>query len=466
MGAVVVTPVTDLLDDLRVMGEPAGLDRELTAVAQGYAEPMRVGLVGRVSSGKSTLVNAIVGRRVAATAAEDCTRLTTIYRYGTPEAVDCVLVDGSRHPLPLAVGERDPVIAALPDPEHLEVTLSTARLKGTTLIDTPGLQGTLGEATASMSEALTGFDVLLYLFRGSLRADDDQVAAEFSAATGGRPARHVVGLLSHADNFGAGAWDETDPIDAARISAADLHQRHPGRFAAMLAISTLLGESARTGRFTEDRTLQLRRLADVSPDLLRFAGLVPPPGVPTEVMTDLLAVAAPYGVAHGRRHAETPARLSAWAESRSGFNDLEIHLEQVARPLVLASRLERVAETVSALVPRFPPAERRHAATVIERHVSGPRFHLIRELQAHRDLVRDAPGHPLRRDLEQLLGAPRLPERREWLGKISGGRPDRAAALAQAGRYAAMGPLARLGAEAQAIRTLSASMVNLAGDLG
>src|SRR2546430_16007498 len=56
--------------------------RRLLTVADHLDEPLRVAIAGRVKAGKSTLLNALVGRRVAATDAGECTRVVTWYGYG------------------------------------------------------------------------------------------------------------------------------------------------------------------------------------------------------------------------------------------------------------------------------------------------------------------------------------------------------------------------------------------------
>jgi replication fork clamp-binding protein CrfC len=73
--------VTEVCDDiLDWVDEPArpvlrGLIRQLQ-------QPLSVAVVGAVKAGKSTLVNALIGRRIAPTAATECTRVVTWYRHG------------------------------------------------------------------------------------------------------------------------------------------------------------------------------------------------------------------------------------------------------------------------------------------------------------------------------------------------------------------------------------------------
>jgi predicted GTPase len=50
--------------------------------------PLQVVVAGRISSGKSTLVNALIGRRVAPTAVGECTHLVTRFSYGTVDRVE------------------------------------------------------------------------------------------------------------------------------------------------------------------------------------------------------------------------------------------------------------------------------------------------------------------------------------------------------------------------------------------
>src|SRR5256885_16753934 len=64
-------------------------------VRRRLSEPLRVAIAGRLKSGKSTLVNALIGRRVAPPEGGECTRIVTQVRYGTGDRVDLVTRGGS-----------------------------------------------------------------------------------------------------------------------------------------------------------------------------------------------------------------------------------------------------------------------------------------------------------------------------------------------------------------------------------
>jgi hypothetical protein len=64
---------------------------ELRARLQG---PLRVAIAGKVKAGKSTLLNALVGERVAPTDASECTRVVTWYRNSYMYRVTAVPYEG------------------------------------------------------------------------------------------------------------------------------------------------------------------------------------------------------------------------------------------------------------------------------------------------------------------------------------------------------------------------------------
>jgi GTPase SAR1 family protein len=91
-----------LLDDaLALYADMPAAAARLRAQRDRLDEPLRVGLVGRVKAGKSTLLNALVGERLAPTDAGECTRVVTWYRNGPIPRVVLHPVSGSPRTLPV-----------------------------------------------------------------------------------------------------------------------------------------------------------------------------------------------------------------------------------------------------------------------------------------------------------------------------------------------------------------------------
>src|SRR5690242_17465035 len=94
--------VSELVDEaLSSSTSPQTIDALKRAKAR-LAEPLRVAVAGRVSSGKSTLVNALLGQPVAPTAAGECTKVVTWFRStNDADRAEVVLEDGTTRPLAL-----------------------------------------------------------------------------------------------------------------------------------------------------------------------------------------------------------------------------------------------------------------------------------------------------------------------------------------------------------------------------
>src|SRR3981081_4455773 len=71
-------------------------------VLRRLAGPLQVAVAGWIKSGKSTLVNALIGRRVAPTDIGECTRLVPRFQYGTVDRIEVVFNDGRKQVLPFA----------------------------------------------------------------------------------------------------------------------------------------------------------------------------------------------------------------------------------------------------------------------------------------------------------------------------------------------------------------------------
>ncbi|WP_137723954.1 dynamin family protein [Prescottella subtropica] len=232
----------------------------LAACAARLDEPLRVALAGSLKAGKSTLLNAFVGQDIAPTDATECTRVVTWYRNAVTPAVTAHY-DGDRS-APVTVqrpaGRLTFDLGALTADrvDRIDVDWPASALTRTTIIDTPGTSSLSTDVSARTLDMLTpenavsGADAVVYLLR-SLSASDVQFLGRIGAHVGGESGPlGVVGVVSRADEVGAGRAD-------AMLSAKDVAARFAseleatGLCQAVVPVAGLLALGARTLRHSE-----------------------------------------------------------------------------------------------------------------------------------------------------------------------------------------------------------------------
>ncbi|MDI6105065.1 dynamin family protein [Actinoplanes sp. NEAU-A12] len=354
-------------------------------------------IAGRLKAGKSTLVNAIIGRRVAPTAAGECTRVVTRFRYGPADRIDVVTRDGGRQSLPLDEDGMVPARLGVPATRiaYVDVTLTSDRLRDLTVVDTPGLAST-DTAGSARAEAAVGIDddsagevaaaeAVVYVFTQAVRADDVRALEAFHTASARLATSPInaIGVLGKVDTLAGGAadpWPVAEPL--ARQQAA-LLARTVGD---VVPVAGLLAETAEAGRLTGADRDALARLAalpaaelDVmllSADLFRSR----PAPVGPDQRERLLTRLDLYGVGFAC------AQLAA--EPRLGTGEL-------VRRLAAASGLARLTATVDQTFRwRSDAIKAGWALTRLERlarHRLGPRDAGPRDIGSRdEEIIRDA----------------------------------------------------------------------------
>ena len=244
----------------------AGTQREDPAreIAGRLGGPLRVAIAGRVKAGKSTLLNALVGERLAPTDAGECTGVLSWYQRGRGYGVGARLTDGTLRPLEFRRGDGALEISLAPlsadDVKRLEVEWPSSRLEGLTLIDTPGI-GSLDRATSARTEDLfaphdggSDVDAVSYLMRHLHRHDAEFLQAFADPATRASPA-NAVAVLSRADEVGV---VRPDALESARriVSRYALDEQLRPLVGAVLPIAGLAAETGMTLREEEAESLQ------------------------------------------------------------------------------------------------------------------------------------------------------------------------------------------------------------------
>jgi hypothetical protein len=265
----------------RVEAEEPQLAAEVRGVRERLEGPLRVAIAGRVKAGKSTLLNALVGERLAPTDAGECTRIVSVYRKGPSYQVSAQMNDGSDQPLGFRRTEGALAIelGALSesDVRLLDVRWPSSALDRVTLIDTPGLASLNDENSrrtrtfldADPTERARGAgsdaDAVIYLMRHVHAADVAFLDAFMDRGVAAASPVNAVAVLSRADEIGAGRLDAMD--SAARIAAR--YQNDPQVRSLCASVIPLAGLLAETGlTLREDEVAALRSLAGTEPAVL------------------------------------------------------------------------------------------------------------------------------------------------------------------------------------------------------
>lgn len=341
--------MTGLSDQLRELCAEAARrlpsDEAQTAVdlAARLDGPLRIAIAGRVKAGKSTLLNALVGERLAPTDAGECTRTVTWYRHGDAYEVQALLHDGTMRPLPF---DRSEVALQfnldgidLGSIERVDVRWPSSRLAEITLIDTPGL-ASLDDRNSSRSvefltpgdgERSTDADAVVYLMRHIHRKDVEFLDAFMDRTVTQASPANAVGILSRADEIGGGRLDALQ--SAGRIAAR--YRDDPvvrSLCSTVVPVAGLLAEAGATLRQEEFRDLALLAKEDdstlgtllVTADRFRMAGVGP---LTIEKRRHLLERLGLFGVRFAvdriRSHAASDApELARSMVVASGVDDL------------------------------------------------------------------------------------------------------------------------------------------------
>ncbi|GID92177.1 dynamin family protein [Amorphoplanes digitatis] len=429
-------------------------------VRDRLSEPLRVAIAGRLKAGKSTLVNALIGRRVAPTAVGECTRVVTRFRYGTADRVDVVRRDGTRSSLPLGddgmIPQRLGVGAARI--AYVDVTLTSEKLRDLTVVDTPGLASTdtgvsaraaaeLGENTApfdadidadSASEVAAA-EAVVYVFTQAVRADDVRALEAFRAASARLASSPInaLGVFGKVDTLVGGAGDPWPVAGPLAEQQAALLARTVSE---VVPVVGLLAETGEAGRLTAADCAALRtlsalpagelRLLLASVDLFRSR----PAPVGAQHRERLLALLDLYGVGFACAQLAAEPQLGTGELVRrlvgaSGFPRLRTTLEQTLRWRADAikagwalARLERIAGHEG------DPRDREALRAATERLLREPAYHRLRLLEVAQRVATGAV--PLPEAWERELTRLATSEDPRWILRLPDAAPPELAAAA------------------------------------
>jgi len=381
-------------------------------VRRRHGEPLRVAIAGRLKAGKSTLVNALIGRRVAPTEVGECTRIVTQFRYGTSDRVDVVRRNGTRASLPLDEAGMIPQQLDVPWAEigYVDVTLTSDHLRDLTVVGTPGLASANASVSAqarrflfseapidddlddASASALSGSEAIIYVFTQSVREDDVQALEAFrsmSARLSSNPI-NSVGLFNKVDKL---AGSGTDPWPVAAPLASDQAKVLRRVISDVVPVVGLLAETTEAGRLTAADCEALRELARLPQSeravLLASVDLFTTRecSVSREARERLLRLLDLYGISFaiaqlvGNQHLAT-GELVRMLFQASGFPRLRQVLDSAFRwrsDAIKAGWALSSLEKIASHAER--PYDRELLRDAIERVLQQPEYHRLRLLE-------------------------------------------------------------------------------------
>ncbi len=458
------TRVVTLCDDIvtQVGVDVAGQVRH---IGERLGEPLRVAIAGRLKAGKSTLVNALIGRRVAPTAVGECTRVVTRFRYGPADRVDVVRRDGTRRSLPLDDDGMIPQRLGVPAAAvaHVDVTLTSAQLRDLTVVDTPGLASAdtgvsaRAEQAAGLSTApfdagidagsaseVAAAEAVVYVFTTAVRADDVHALEAFRAASARLASSPVnaIGVFGKVDTLVGGAGD---PWPVALPLAAQQGELLARTVSDVVPVVGLLAETAQAGRLTDADRAALRDLAGAPdlPLLLASADLfrTRPAPVGPEHRERLLGLLDLYGIGFAVAQLAADPHLGTGELVRrlaqaSGFPRLRHTLQETFRwrsDAIKAgwalARLDRLAGHTA------DPGDREALRAAVEQLLGEPDYHRLRLLEVAQRVATGAVPMPVpwAQELTRLATS----DDPRWILRLPHAGPEElaAAALAAATRW-------------------------------
>ncbi|GEK86951.1 dynamin family protein [Microbacterium aerolatum] len=387
-------------------------------------EPLRLALAGMVKAGKSTLLNAMLGERIAPTDTGECTRVVTWYRYSPTPTITLHPRTGAPRRMPIR-RDRGLLVLDLGDlsaeeVEWIDVGWPLQALKSVILIDTPGIASLSADTSTRAFRFLTpddapsAADAVVYLLRHLHGSDVKFLEAFRDNAAGAAQTVCAVSVLSRADEVGSGRIDSL--LSARRV--AHRYQRDPELASLTLGVipvTGLLAEGARTLR--ESEYIAFRELSALDRDererLLvsadRFLRETDATGLSVIVRRDLLARFGIFGVRMAtaiiRGGASSSSELSEELVQQSGLLEIQDFVAGQFQPRAATLKARGIVLQLERLTRDFPRAGTEAIRAGIEHFTLAA--HTLRELS----LLADArsKGLPLAdedaAEAERIIGA-------------------------------------------------------------
>ena len=229
-------------------------ENELRAVADNLQSPFNVAIFGRMKTGKSSLINALIGKRLAITGVEEATATINRLTYAGSERLNQFTVhwqDAQPETFQLErlqqdwSGKTPEVLERISRTAWLELYSDAPILRDIHITDTPGTGATAEEHEVIAKQFINGqsADALLYVFSPTGRESDEADLKAFRAGClPGSSLDNSVAVLHKWDHI---YWDE-DNMDSIRAKAERVKSFMQDTVSAVIPVSAPLAMMAKT----------------------------------------------------------------------------------------------------------------------------------------------------------------------------------------------------------------------------
>ena len=270
--------LTCLTESQAILGRRvASVDHAITSAIDRLGQPMQLAIIGRLSSSKSTLVNALLGDpSIAKTDKSEETYNVSWIRYGDNEdELTIVMKDNARVRVPKSQlfdwSSRHGQNAINDQVSHIEIAVKNDFVKTVNIIDTPGLDSAYGVDSQNTIRFLSEVkpDAVVMLFTKSINVETLETLtafqSNFCSDSFGISPMNAIGVMGKVDEL----WKILDagksPLAKGAYVIDSLRTANPGldrTFQNIFPISALLALGSRT--LTEADAKGLRQLTNLS----------------------------------------------------------------------------------------------------------------------------------------------------------------------------------------------------------
>jgi actin-like ATPase involved in cell morphogenesis/WD40 repeat protein len=371
---------------------PAGEStRKVREVLEGQraklAAPLRIALAGRVSAGKSTLVNALVKAPVAVTGKGPITMAVSVLQYADTPKWTVHYTDKSMEDVPdvdkLAAFTARAADGTAPDirVDYVQVFGAYPCLRQFDLVDTPGFDSPHGQDTeeamraigadaesviTASADRLRSADAIIAVLQHAVSGPDVDVLRRFHSAGGegfSPTAITSMAVLTKVEEYWTGSNDplETGKKHATRVWAEPATRR---MFHRVLPVCSKVAEAAAV--FTGDDFGALEELATAGAATLdrrlrNVAGFIRDDTLPLSAddRKRLIGMFHRYGIWLAcdliRRGVDNAAELRRELEDRSGMPELRRELTERFAGHAGLIKTARAVQEVNVIPERLPP---------------------------------------------------------------------------------------------------------------